>query len=73
MKKQINVGDTKGLVRRFDDLGRIVIPKEFRKQLGLDTKTAVEMFLMQDGLFLRKDEEAVKKDMVALERRKENI
>lgn len=34
-----------GIVRRVDDLGRIVIPKEIRKQLGISENTPMELFL----------------------------
>lgn len=37
-----------GIVRRIDDLGRVVIPKEIRKKMGLEDGTPVEMF-MQNG------------------------
>lgn len=49
-----NVGDTKGLVRRFDELGRLVIPKEFRNELDLGTKPPVEIYLLEDGVYLKK-------------------
>lgn len=52
----IQLGDTKGLSRRMDLLGRAVIPIEFRKELGLDEeeKPWVEMFLVNDGVYIRK-------------------
>lgn len=34
-----------GIVRRVDDLGRIVIPKEIRRNLGLREGEAMEIFL----------------------------
>lgn len=37
-----------GIVRRVDDLGRIVIPKEIRRKIGLKEDTPVEMFI-QNG------------------------
>ena len=50
-----------GIVRRFDDLGRIVIPKEFRKQLfGTPEKSEgmpMEIFMDNDTIVLRKYEE----------------
>lgn len=46
-----------GIVRRFDDLGRIVIPKEIRKQL-FGTKCTdgepMEIFMDKDIIILRK-------------------
>ena len=50
-----------GIVRRFDDLGRIVIPKELRKQLfGTPEKSEgmpMEIFMDKDTIVLRKYEE----------------
>lgn len=52
----LQLGDTKGLSRRMDVLGRITIPMEFRKELDLDEteKPWVEMFLVNDGIYIRK-------------------
>lgn len=33
-----------GIVRRLDDLGRIVIPREIRKRMGVYEGEALEMF-----------------------------
>ena len=33
-----------GIVRRIDDLGRIVIPKEIRKNLGITEGMSLEIF-----------------------------
>ncbi|WP_363323309.1 AbrB/MazE/SpoVT family DNA-binding domain-containing protein, partial [uncultured Clostridium sp.] len=40
--------------RKFDKLGRVVIPIEFRNALGLKEKDRVEIFLLQDGIFVKK-------------------
>ena len=49
-----------GIVRRLDDLGRIYIPKEIRKQL-FGTKNVegipMEIFMDKDNIILRKYEE----------------
>lgn len=43
------------VVRRIDDLGRIVIPKEIRKTLELDDGDPMEMWLDKDNnLVLKK-------------------
>lgn len=43
-----------GIVRRFDELGRIVIPKEIRNSLGIQEGDAMEIFLdKEDGLVLK--------------------
>lgn len=52
--RKVNVGETKGMIRKIDELGRIVIPKEFRKSLGIKTNDPVEIFMVKDGLFLKK-------------------
>ena len=33
-----------GVVRRIDDVGRVVIPKEFRNTLGMEEGTYIEFF-----------------------------
>lgn len=43
-----------GIVRRVDNLGRIVIPIEIRRALSIDLKDAVEISLEGDSIILRK-------------------
>ena len=45
-----------GIVRRIDDLGRIVLPIEIRKTLSLASKDAVEIFVNEDTIVLKKYE-----------------
>lgn len=40
---------TTGVIRRIDDLGRVVIPKEIRKQLKIGESDQLEIFLSSDG------------------------
>ena len=56
MRKKINVGETMGVKRRIDPLGRIVLPSEFRKELGIKEGEEVEMFLIPDGIYIRAKE-----------------
>ena len=43
-----------GIMRRFDDLGRIVVPKAIRHSLGVKEGDWMEMFIGEDGeLILR--------------------
>lgn len=56
MRKKINVGETIGVKRKIDPLGRIVLPSEFRKELGVKEGEEVEMFLVRDGIFIRAKE-----------------
>ena len=45
-----------GIVRKIDELGRIVLPIETRKRLGLDAKDPVEIFVEKDRVILKKYE-----------------
>ena len=45
-----------GMVRKVDELGRIVLPIETRKRLGLDAKDPVEIFVEKDRVILKKYE-----------------
>ena len=43
-----------GIMRRIDNLGRIVIPKEIRRTYGIEDGDLVEIFTDSDGIILRK-------------------
>ena len=43
-----------GMVRRVDDLGRLVLPKELRRTFGIDNGDPVEIFTTTDEIVLRK-------------------
>ena len=43
-----------GMVRRIDDLGRVVIPKEIRRQLGLQEGDPVEIYYNDTDVCFRK-------------------
>lgn len=43
-----------GIVRRIDDLGRVVIPKEIRRTLRLREGTPLEIFIDKDGEIILK-------------------
>lgn len=45
-----------GIVRRIDDLGRFVIPKELRDTIGIEIGTSLEVFVDGDTIILRKYE-----------------
>ena len=45
-----------GIVRRIDDLGRVVLPIEIRKTLALESQDAVEIFVNEDTIVLKKYE-----------------
>ena len=46
-----------GIMRRIDELGRIVIPKEIRKNHRLNEGDFIEFYLEQDRIILRKQNE----------------
>ncbi len=41
-----------GIVRRVDDLGRIVIPMELRRTLGINVKDPMAIFVEDDKIIL---------------------
>ena len=43
-----------GIVRRIDDLGRICIPKELRRNCGIREGEPLEMFISDEGIILKK-------------------
>ena len=47
-----------GVVRKLDNLGRIVIPIELRKTMGIEIKDTLEIFTEGDEIILKKYEPA---------------
>lgn len=43
-----------GIVRKVDDLGRIVIPIELRRTLGIEIKDSLEIYVENDQIILKK-------------------
>ena len=43
-----------GIVRKPDELGRLVIPMELRKTMAIDENTGLEIFTDGDNIVLRK-------------------
>ncbi|HHY13945.1 MAG TPA: AbrB/MazE/SpoVT family DNA-binding domain-containing protein [Thermoanaerobacterales bacterium] len=43
-----------GVVRKVDELGRIVIPIELRRTLGIGEKDALEIYVDADTIILKK-------------------
>ncbi len=43
-----------GIIRNIDELGRIVVPKEMRKMLGINNSDPVEIFSEGDKIILKK-------------------
>lgn len=44
---------TRGIIRRFDDLGRIVIPKEIRRKFKINAGEPVEICITEEGILLK--------------------
>ena len=60
-----------GIVRKVDELGRLVLPIELRRTLGIAEKDAMEIFVDEDKIILRKyetdvDKENIKNQLTAL-------
>ncbi|MFA9466346.1 MAG: AbrB/MazE/SpoVT family DNA-binding domain-containing protein [Velocimicrobium sp.] len=47
-----------GIVRKLDDLGRITLPIELRRTLGVEDRDALEIFVDEDKIVLTKYEPA---------------
>ena len=45
---------TTGVIRRIDELGRIVIPKEIRKNLRIKDGENIEIFIEGENIILKK-------------------
>lgn len=52
MSKNVTISST-GIIRRFDDLGRIVIPKTLRDNCGFKEGAPAEIFATPDGVYLQ--------------------
>ncbi|MDO9534192.1 MAG: AbrB/MazE/SpoVT family DNA-binding domain-containing protein [Bacillota bacterium] len=47
-----------GIVRKVDELGRVVIPIELRRTLGINIKDALEIYVDGEKIILKKYEPA---------------
>lgn len=47
-----------GIVRKVDELGRVVIPIELRRTLGIEEKDALEIYVDSEKIILKKYEPA---------------
>ncbi|EEG76591.1 AbrB/MazE/SpoVT family DNA-binding domain-containing protein [Dethiobacter alkaliphilus] len=47
-----------GIVRKVDELGRVVIPIELRRTLGIDIKDSLEIYVDSEKIILKKYEPA---------------
>lgn len=53
---EIELMKSTGVVRKVDELGRVVIPIELRKTLGIGEKDSMEIYVDGDKIILRKYE-----------------
>ena len=58
-----------GIIRNLDNLGRVTLPIELRRNLNLDIKDPVEIFVEDDKIILKKYEPSdvftgIKEDLV---------
>lgn len=47
-----------GIVRKVDELGRIVLPIELRRTLDIAEKDALEIYVSDDSIILKKYEQS---------------
>lgn len=64
-----------GIVRKVDELGRVVLPMELRKTLNILERDALEIFIDDDKIILKKYEPAdiftgVMEDLIEFKGRK---
>lgn len=43
-----------GVVRKIDELGRVVLPVEIRNNMNINTKDSLEIFVENDKIILKK-------------------
>lgn len=43
-----------GIIRRMDDFGQVVIPKDIRKKCGINEGAPLEMFIQDNSIILTK-------------------
>lgn len=53
-----------GIIRRVDDLGRVVIPKEIRRNCNIREGEPLEIFLEDDGVVFKKYLPSYRDDLI---------
>lgn len=56
--KEVIIIKSTGIVRKVDELGRVVIPIELRRTLGIEEKDALEIYVDAEKIILKKYEPA---------------
>ena len=65
-----------GIIRRIDELGRVVIPKEIRRNMKIQDGDPLEIFIEDDGIIFKKyiaDEKVVAESCADWVNRHKNI
>lgn len=62
-----------GIIRRVDDLGRVVIPKEIRRNLGIYEGEPLEIYIVDNGVAFRKFEPNLLQETKSLWERMEQL
>jgi len=57
VKGGIKMGNNSGMVRKIDKLGRVVLPAEMKKELGLSNEQKVEFHFDGDSIVIKKYKE----------------
>jgi len=57
-KKEVLQMKSTGIVRKVDELGRVVIPVELRRTLRINEKDALEIYVDGESIILKKYEPA---------------
>ena len=52
--KELEVMKSTGIIRKVDELGRIVLPIELRNKMDIKTKDSIEIFVEEDKIILKK-------------------
>lgn len=58
MEKEVKRVKSTGIVRKVDELGRVVIPIELRRTMDIGEKDSLEIYVDGDKIILRKYEPA---------------
>jgi transcriptional pleiotropic regulator of transition state genes len=58
LRKGETIMKSTGIVRRIDDLGRVVLPMELRRTLGIKERDALEVYVEGPTIVLKKYEPA---------------
>ena len=54
MKGTVKKMKATGFIKKVDEMGRIVVPKDIRKALGISNLDYVQFYLDENGVVLRK-------------------